>query len=300
MMKQEFYLPSLDGEHRLHCIRWVPEGQPRAVLQLVHGMAEHIGRYDEFGYFLASQGIEVVGHSHLGHGLTAKNEEELGWFGGPDGNLLLIGDIHQLRERSQRPGIPYFILGHSRGSFLTRQYLTLHGEGLSGAVIMGTADMPGPVVRAARTVSRILAAVKGWQHRSALVSMMVTDGFAKKYGPGWLSKNPENVKAYAEDPFCGFRFTLNGYYNMFLGLDRAIRAERGGGMPKAYPILFTAGAEDPVGNNGKGVRALFSRYRKFGANASIKLYPGDRHEILQESDRQQIFEDILQWMMHIQ
>ena len=269
-------------------------------MQIVHGMAEHIGRYDEFGRFLASQGIEVVGHSHLGHGLTAKNEEELGWFGGPDGNLLLIGDIHQLRERSQRPGIPYFILGHSMGSFLTRQYLTLNGEGLSGAVIMGTADMPGPVVRAARTVSRILAAVKGWQHRSALVSMMVTDGFAKKYGPGWLSRNPENVKAYAEDPFCGFRFTLNGYYNMFLGLDRAIRAERGGGMPKAYPILFTAGAEDPVGNNGKGVRALFSRYRKFGANASIKLYPGDRHEILQESDRQQIFEDILQWMMHIQ
>ncbi len=300
MMKQEFYLPSLDGAHRLHCIRWAPEGQPRAVLQLVHGMAEHIGRYDEFGRFLASQGIEVVGHSHLGHGLTAKNEEELGWFGGPDGNLLLIGDIHQLRERSQRPGIPYFILGHSMGSFLTRQYLTLHGEGLSGAVIMGTADMPGPVVRAARAVCRILAAVKGWQHRSPLVSMMVTDGFAKKYGPGWLSRNPENVKAYAEDPFCGFRFTLNGYYYMFLGLDRAIRAESGGGMPKAYPILFTAGAEDPVGNNGKGVRALYSRYRKSGANATIKLYPGDRHEILQESDRQQIFEDILQWMMHIQ
>ena len=193
-MKQEFYLPSLDGEHRLHCIRWVPEGQPRAVLQLVHGMAEHIGRYDEFGSFLASQGIEVVGHSHLGHGLTAKNEDEL----------------------------------------------------------------------------------------------------------GWLSRNPENVKAYAEDPFCGFRFTLNGYYYMFLGLHRAIRAESGGGMPKAYPILFTAGAEDPVGNCGKGVRALYSRYRKFGANATIKLYPGDRHEILQESDRQQIFEDILQWMMQNQ
>jgi alpha-beta hydrolase superfamily lysophospholipase len=241
-----------------------------------------------------------VGHSHLGHGLTAKNEEELGWFGGPDGNLLLIGDIHQLREESQRPGIPYFILGHSMGSFLTRQYLTLHGEGLSGAVIMGTSDMPGPVVAAARTVSRILAAVKGWQHRSALVSMMVTDGFAKKYGPGWLSRNPENVKAYAEDPFCGFRFTLNGYYYMFLGLYRAIRAENGGSIQKEYPLLFTAGAEDPVGNNGKGVRALFSRYRKFGANASIKLYPGDRHEILQESDRQQIFEDILQWMMQNQ
>jgi alpha-beta hydrolase superfamily lysophospholipase len=186
------------------------------------------------------------------------------------------------------------------GSFLTRQYLTLHGEGLSGAVIMGTADMPGPVVRAARTVSRILAAVKGWQHRSALVSMMVTDGFAKKYGPGWLSKNPENVKAYAEDPFCGFRFTLNGYYYMFLGLYRAIRAENGGSIQKEYPILFTAGAEDPVGNCGKGVRALYSRYRKSGANATIKLYPGDRHEILQESDRQQIFEDILQWMMQNQ
>ena len=295
-MKQEFYLPSLDGEHRLHCIRWVPEGQPRAVLQLVHGMAEHIGRYDEFGRFLASQGIEVVGHSHLGHGLTAKNEGELGWFGGPDGNLLLIGDIHQLREKNQRPGIPYFILGHSMGSFLTRQYLTLHGEGLSGAVIMGTADMPGPVVKAARAVSRILAAVKGWQHRSALVSMMVTDGFAKKYGPGWLSRNPENVKAYAEDPFCGFRFTLNGFYSFFRCIQRANDQESAGQLPKSFPLLFTAGAKDPVGSNGKGVKAVYRRYLHHGANASIKLYPGDRHEILNELDRETVYADIYNWI----
>ena len=295
-MKCEFYLPSLDGTHPLHCIRWVPQGEPWAVLQIVHGMAEHIGRYDEFGRFLASKGVLVVGHSHLGHGMTAKNEEELGWFGEPEGNLLLIGDIHQLREQTQRPGIPYFLLGHSMGSFLTRQYLGLHGEGLSGAVIMGTADIPGPVLKASGLLCRLLAAVKGWQHRSALVSLLVTDGFAKKYGPGWLSKNPENVKAYAEDPFCGFRFTLNGYYNMFLGLDRAVSRETAGDVPTGYPLLFTAGAEDPVGSNGKGVRAVWSRYRRHGANASIKLYPGDRHEILQESDRQQIFEDILQWM----
>ena len=295
-MKQEFYLPSSDGIHQLHCVRWVPQGEAWAVLQIVHGMAEHIGRYEEFGHFLAEQGVLVVGHSHLGHGLTAKNEEELGWFGEPDGNRLLIEDIHRLREQTQIPGVPHFILGHSMGSFLTRQYLGIHGEGLRGAVIMGTADIPGPVLKASQVLCRLLAAVKGWHHRSGLVGAMLADGLTRKYGLGWLSNNEESTQAYDADPRCGFRFTLNGCYNLFLGLDRAVSREVAGQVPREYPILFAAGAEDPVGANGRGVRAVRSRYRKHGARASLKLYPGDRHEILNELDRKQVYEDILQWM----
>lgn len=294
--RQEFYLPSTDGLHQLHGIRWVPEGEMHAAMQIVHGMCEHIERYDEFARFLAEKGVLVVGHSHLGHGLTDKNEDELGWFGEPDGNELLIGDIHRLREETQRPGIPYYLLGHSMGSFLARQYLGAHGEGLSGAVIMGTADIPVPVLKAGQLVCRMIAAFKGWHHRSPLVSAMVTDGYTRKYGLGWLSKNEESNRAYGEDHRCGFRFTLNGFYNLFLGLDRASRTETAGQLPTNYPILFTAGSDDPVGSSGRGVRSVYSRYRKQGAKARIKLYPGDRHEILNELDREQVFEDIYHWL----
>ena len=296
VQRQEFYLPSTDGIHQLHGIRWVPQGEPRAVLQIVHGMCEHIGRYDEFARNLAERGVLVVGHSHLGHGLTAQTEEELGWFGEPDGNDYLIGDIHRVQEESQCPGIPYFILGHSMGSFLTRQYLGVHGDGLSGAVIMGTADIPVPVLKMGQLVCRAIAAFKGWHHRSALVSAMVTDGYKRKYGLGWLSNNAQSNQSYEEDPRCGFRFTLNGFYNLFLGLERASRTEAAGQLPKDYPLLFTAGSEDPVGSNGKGVRAVYSRYRKQGARARIRLYPGDRHEILNELDREQVYEDIYNWL----
>ena len=295
-MKQACYLSSTDGVRQLHCLRWIPEGEPRAVVQIVHGMCEHIERYDEFARYLAERGVLVVGHSHLGHGLTARNEGELGWFGEPDGNALLIGDIHRVRMEHRRSGVPYFLLGHSMGSFLTRQYLGLHGEGLSGAIIMGTGDIPGPVLKAGQMVCRIIAACKGWHHRSAFVSSFVIDGYRRKFGLGWLSNNADSNRAYEADPRCGFRFTLNGFYHFFRGVDRANRQELSGRIPKEYPLLFIAGADDPVGSCGKGVEAVCRRYQKQGANASVRLYPGDRHEILNELDRLTVFADIFNWL----
>lgn len=297
--REEFYFCSQDGRHDIHAIRWVPAGEVKAVFQIVHGMCEHIERYDAFARYLAARGVLTVGHSHLGHGKSAKSDAELGWFGEPDGNAYLIGDIHRLREQSQCAGIPYFILGHSMGSFLVRQYLGVHGDGLAGAIIMGTGDIPVPVLKAGQLVCRCIAAGKGWRHRSALVSSMVTDGYRKKYGLRWLSNNDESNRAYEADPRCGFRFTLNGFYNLFLGLDRASSQETRGQLPRDCPILFVSGAEDPVGSNGKGVRAVCSRYRSQGANAGIRLYSGDRHEILNETDRLRVYEDIFNWLSGI-
>lgn len=297
-MKQEFYFPSKSGTDDLHGIRWVPDEEVSAVLQIAHGMAEHIARYDEFARYLAERGVLVVGHSHLGHGRSAKNTDDLGYFAEPDGNACVIADIHSLRTMTQEayPGVPYFLLGHSMGSFLVRQYLGLHSEGLAGAIVMGTADLPGPVLKAAKALCVSLAKVKGWRYRSALVDSMVTGGYEKKLGLGWLSKNEENVKRYGEDPLCGFRFTLNGFYNVFRGLDRANAREQAGQIPKDIPILFNAGMEDPVGDNAKGVKSLYSRYLKHGAKADLTLYPGDRHEILNEDDRNVVYEDIYLWM----
>lgn len=297
-MRQEFYFDSRSGKDRLHAVRWVPEGKVAAVLQIVHGMAEHIERYDGFASYLAERGVLVVGHSHLGHGKSVKKAEDLGFFAEPDGNGCVVGDIHTLRTRTQTeyPGVPYFILGHSMGSFLTRQYLTDHSAGLAGAVIMGTGDMPVPVLKLAKGVCVLLAKVKGWRYRSQLVNSMVVGGYEKKLGLGWLSKNEENVARYASAPLCGFCFTLNGFYGLFTAFHAAVSREMAGQVPRDIPTLFVSGAEDPVGDCGKGVKSVYRRYCDHGAGAEMKLYAGDRHEILNEDDRMQVYEDILKWM----
>lgn len=276
----------------------MPDGEVRAVLQIVHGMVEHIERYDEFAAFLAERGVMVVGHSHLGHGRSAKIAGDLGYFAEPDGNACVIGDIHELRRMTQEehPGVPYFVLGHSMGSFLTRQYLGIHADDLAGAVIMGTADMPPAVPKSAKAVCAVIAKAKGWRHRSDFVHGMVTGGFHKQMGMGWLSKNEADWEVRKQDPFCNFNFTLNAYYSMFHGLERTNSREHAGLVPKNIPILFCAGAEDPVGGSGKGVEAVYQRYLRHGAKVSLKLYGGDRHEILHEYDRQSVFEDLYQFI----
>lgn len=297
-MKQEFWFGSKSGCDRLHGVKWIPEGEVRAVLQIVHGMVEHIERYDEFAAYLAERGVLVVGHSHLGHGKSAKCADDLGYFAEPDGNACVIGDIHELRKmtREQYPGVPYFILGHSMGSFLTRQYLGLHAEGLAGAVIMGTADMPPAVPKGAKVVCGIIAKAKGWRHRSELVHGMVTGGFYKQMGMGWLSKNEADWEIRKQDPFCNFNFTLNAYYSMFQGLEHTNSREHAGLVPKGIPIHFCAGSEDPVGGSGKGVETVYRRYLRHGAKVTMKLYEGDRHEILHEHDRAVVFEELYQFI----
>lgn len=297
-MKEVFYFPSSDGVSRLHAIRWPPDGEVRAILQIVHGMSEHIERYDEFARFLAMRGVLVVGHSHLGHGKSVKCDADLGYFAEPDGNACLIADIHALRQRTwaEHKTVPYFILGHSMGSFLTRQYLGVHGAGLAGAIIMGTSDLPDALVLSARKLCTWMAKHKGWNYRSKLIDGFIIRGYERRMGMEWLSKNAESTAAYASDPLCGFAFTLNGYYNFFTGVHRANRQEAAGDIPMGYPILFTAGAEDPVGSNGRGVETLCRRYRKLGARVKIKLYSGMRHEILNELDRFTVYEDIYTWM----
>lgn len=299
-MKREFYFPSKDGETQIHAVEWVPDGTIFAVLQIVHGMAEHIERYGEFASYLADRGIYVTGHSHLGHGKSVTELKKMGFFHESDGNDCVIGDIHELRKITQEkyPGIPYFMMGHSMGSFLLRQYLGDDKEGLSGAIIMGTGDQPDIALVGGKLVCKVIAAVKGWEYRSDLVNSFAVGGFEKKLGKTWLSKNEENVKKYDDDPLCGFVFTLNAFYHMFEGIAKVNAQEKSGNVPKELPLFFVAGSEDPVGASGKGVEAVYQRYLAKGArNVKIKLYDGDRHEILNELDKETVYEDLFAWIM---
>ena len=170
-MKKDFYYLSRDGKTQIHAVEWMPEDEPKGILQICHGMVEYIERYHEFAEYLCRHGYYVTGHDHLGHGKSVKDETEYGYFPKKNGNRCVIGDIHQLRMITSKkyPGVPYLMLGHSMGSFLLRQYLTEHGEGLAGVVIMGTGYQPMAVLEAGQLLCRVTALFKGWKYRSKFV-----------------------------------------------------------------------------------------------------------------------------------
>lgn len=298
-MKRDSYFLSKDGVTQIHAIEWIPEGEVTAVLQMCHGMVEYIDRYHDFASFMAKHGVYVIGHDHLGHGQSVTSQEKLGYFSGNEGNWCVVSDIHQVRLMTQKkyPNVPYFMLGHSMGSFLVRQYLGLYSEGLSGAIIMGTGDQPDAILAAGKMVCKLIGTLKGWNYRSAFINNMVIGGYEKKMGKAWLTKDQTIVDKYTADPLCGFMFTVNAYYNMFLGMSLMNQSEKEAKAEKSLPLFFVAGADDPVGNMGKGVKNVFSLYQKQGyQDAEMKLYPGDRHEILNELDKDVVYHDILTWL----
>lgn len=303
-MKKEFTYPSRDGVTQIHGIMWMPEGEVKAVLQICHGMVEYIDRYDEFARFLTEQGYCVVGHDHLGHGKSIQSEEYYGYFHETKGNQYVIGDIHRLRLMAMKkyPEVPYFMLGHSMGSYLLRQYLTMYGNGLNGAIIMGTGYMGPVILGAGKCLCRAIAAVKGWKYHSALMNNIGFGGFNRKFEPcdspnTWVTSDETIRSKYENDPLCSFTFTVNGYYQMFTGMQVLTKRKNMEKVPKDLPVFFVAGEDDPVGNFGKSVRKICRKYIDSGMkDVSIKLYPGDRHEILNETDRQQVYEDLYRWM----
>lgn len=305
MVKREFTYPSTDGRTKIHAIEWIPDGEVKAVLQMCHGMVEYIDRYHDFATYLADRGIYVVGHDHLGHGQSVCSAGEYGYFPQPDGNKLVIGDIHKLRmmTKEKYANVPYFMLGHSMGSFLLRQYLTMHSKGLAGAIIMGTGHQPLMILKAGQLVCKITAAVKGWKYRSEFVNNLSFGSFNKKFEPAetpkdWVTSYKPIRDMYVKDPLTSFTFTVGGYYQMFEGmkvLDTKGSVDR---IRKDIPVFFVAGEDDPVGDFGKGVQRIYEKYKSAGIkDTSIKLYKGDRHEILNEVDREQVYEDLYCWIV---
>ena len=303
-MRDEFYFPSKDGNTEIHTIEWKPEGEVRAVLQICHGMVEYIRRYDEFAQFLCGEGYYVVGNDHLGHGKSIQAKSEYGFFNEKYGNACVLGDMHTLRQRTEKkyPGVPYFMLGHSMGSSLLRQYIQMYGNGLSGAVLMGTvADHKKAALLFGKRLCRVMAAFRGWHYRSKMVDNLVLGAYNKKFKPArtradWITSDNENLDMYVADPLCSFMFTVNAYYNVFSGMIGIQRKESVYMIPKGLPVLFVSGADDPVGEFGKGVCKIYEKYRAAGIrDVTLRLYTGDRHEILNETDRDQVYKDLLGW-----
>ena len=304
MLKEHFTYLSNDHTTLIHAVRWIPDGEIRAILQISHGMVEFVERYEGFASFLAKEGILVTGNDHLGHGESIRSKEDYGYFAEENGNAVLIKDIHRLRKMTeeQHPGVPYFMLGHSMGSFLVRQYLCCYGKGLAGAVVMGTGHHPRAELAAALGLTKAMAKAKGWRYRSSLVDMLAFGSYAKsikhsRTNRDWLTKDEKIIDDYIAEERCQFMFTLNAYHNMFLGLYKLTNPEYLDRMPKELPVFFVSGAMDPVGSNGKGVLKVYTEFKEIGMkHLDLRLYPGDRHEILNETDKEKVYDDIRNWM----
>ena len=282
---------------------WQTDAPCRGVIQLVHGMAEHIARYDRLARALCAAGYTVAGHSHLGHGEDAR-EDELGFFGRKDGWDHLVEDVHAAHEMLLKrfPGQRFAILGHSMGSFVTREYLLRYGGDLTAAVICGTGWFPGPLCSVARAAAALCGVFGGWQKPAPLVDRLMSKDNNKAFAPArtpfdWLSRDTAEVDKYMADLRCGFLLTARGYYDMFTGLKNLSRLHRLAALPGNLPVLFISGDADPIGTQGKGVNTVAQQFRDAGVrDVTVRLYPGARHELFNETNRDEITAELIDWL----
>lgn len=280
------------------------EGGIRGVVQLSHGMCEYVERYEPLADFLCGQGIAFCGHDHPGHGRSAPTKEELGFMDEKDGAALLVADLKRMNLLVQEkfPGVPLFLLGHSMGSFVARAYLSRYAEGLAGAVICGTSG-GNPGAKVGVTIANSLIRQKGDHYRSKRLNDIAFGTYNKKFGENpptayeWLAKDRALVDRYNDDPWCNFTFTTAGFRDLFTLLQQISAPEWAKSVPKALPLYLIAGEMDPVGDYGKGVRKVAARLMEAGTrDLSLRLYPEDRHEIFNETDKQKVYADLLGWL----
>lgn len=301
-------LASSDGTTTLRGYLWEAKAAskpaPRGIVVLVHGMCEHIERYEGFARTLARAGFAVCGYDQIGHGASADESRwgDIPSRGGADFLVEDVGRMRRLAEDRWGAGVPLFVFGHSMGSFVTLNYVQRHGEGLAGAVICGTGTVGVSKARMGNRVARLICATRGDNHKSPLLHSMA-DGAYSKAIPGartefdWLSFDRQNVDDYIADPACGFPFSAGGYATLTKLTERACDPACARSIPSDLPLLYIGGAVDPVGDFGKGVRAAADLARSSGVrDVTCTVYEGMRHEILQEAEAERVMADVVAWM----
>lgn len=304
MRKEEFYYESADKKTNIRAMRYLPEVEVKAILQIAHGMVEFIDRYEGFAEYLCNLGYVVVGNDHLGHGKSVTSKDNWGYFADDNGYNIVLEDMYTLNKitKDLYPNKPYFLLGHSMGSFFARYYLCKYGNELDGAIIMGTGQQNALTLTAGIQTCRTFARFKGWHYRSLVVNNMALGSYNKKWEPSkthceWLTKDNSIVEWYSKEPRCQFVFTLNGYINLFSLMNEIIQKTNLNKMPKELPVLLVSGNDDPVGNFGKAPKLVYDSFVEVGMkNVDLKLYPNDRHEILNETDKLDVYQDLYHWL----
>ncbi|MGG5372617.1 alpha/beta fold hydrolase [Enterococcus sp. AZ196] len=304
-MLEKFELLSVDQKTFLQAYHWSCK-EPKAVLQVTHGMAEHLMRYEPLANYLNERNVAVIGHDHLGHGASVE-ENPQGYFHDETIKHGLVQDLYQVTKwgQSHYPDLPFFVLGHSMGSFVLRNYLAEYGEQIDGAILVGTGQQPVWLTRFGQGAAKVLSRFQGKKHPSRLIDQLAFGNmnrkiFNKRTDKDWLVSLAEEVDAYLADPNCGFLFTLSGYHELFSLIIRAQEPELLKKIPKKLPLLFLSGKEDPVGEYGKGVMKAAKAYQAAGVEqVTVQLYEKARHELLNETQKLTVFQDICKWMENI-
>ena len=300
----EYYFTSADNKTAIHVNKWVPEGEVKAVVQISHGVAEYGFRYKRFAEFLCDNGYAVIANDHLGHGKSQIADSPAVYFGEKNGWVHVVDDVAKLqkKEREEFKGKPYFVFGHSMGSFILRSYLIRYPGRIDGAIICGTGYQSAFKINGGKLIADICIKCKGKKSYSSLADKLAFGSYNKPFSPqrtefDWLSQNEENVDNYIADPLCGGRTTLGLFRDLLDGLDLVCHKDKISLMDKKQPILFISGEDDPVGGMGKGVEKVYKLFKDAGIrDVSLKLYPHLRHEILNEKEYLEVQRDILEFL----
>lgn len=298
--KKEWTRSASGGNSRIFSRSWVEDSAPQAVVVIVHGMAEHSARYDSFAVFLAEHGYAVYMNDHAGHGRSAQIN---GHFSDENGWENVVSDLNALMDQAaeNHPGLPLFLMGHSMGSFLSRSFLTRYGTRLSGCILCGTMGK-NPGVKPGKALASLQCRLRGPRSRGKFIDKLAFGSYNKRIEQpvnqfAWLSRDEDICKSYAADKMCGFEFTAAGYRDLFTGLEEISSPTWAANVPKEVPIYLIAGTEDPVGNYGEGPKQVAEQLKAAGVkNVELKLYPGMRHELLNELGKEQVYSDILAWL----
>lgn len=302
MIKKEFRFPSSSGLCDIFAQSFTPDdGKVKAVIQISHGMAEHCDRYVPFAEKLCEEGYAVFTNDHLGHGRSVSDESMLGFFGSEKGYMNIVNDCKALTDiaKSEYPDVPYFFFGHSMGSFIARCYTKYYGNGIDAAVYCGTSG-PNPGASVGIAVAKLISKAKGEMYRSKFIDSVAFGSYNKKTDKktafDWLTKDENKVDEYIADGYCGFLFTAAGYKDLFSALNEANAEDWYNSFNKNLPVLLIAGEDDPVGAYGKGVTKVCENLKNAGhSDVTLKLYPADRHEILNETDRDDVMNYLVSW-----
>ena len=301
---QEFTFPSSTGKNTIYARMCVPDTPPRGVVQIAHGIAEHIMRYEAFMQFLAENGFVAVGNDHLGHGRSAERLDEIGIFAEENGWDYVVRDMALLRGimKEKYPELPYVFFGHSMGSFLTRTYLILHPDDYDAAILSGTGHQSKALIGAGYLAASLTVKTKGPRASGQQLNDMAFGSYCKKIEYprtpyDWLSRDPDAVDRYIADPKCGFVCKCSLYRDMMYGIRFLTSQENINRMNKDKPVYIMSGEADPVGDYGKGVNRAYHAFCRAGlTDVMIRLYPEGRHEMLNEINKEDVMNDILNWL----
>lgn len=304
LVRRDIWFDSSDGQNKVAGYIYTnPYVTPYCVVQISHGMCEYFARYEEFARFLTQYGIAVCGNDHLGHGKTAKTPEDLGYFGTRGGRNFAVRDLRQMNKiiREVFPQRPIILLGHSMGSFLARKYVVKWPQTVDGFIISGTGG-PNSATNMAIRMVEVLVRMRGERHRSKLAFRLAFGKYLQKIDHpntvyDWLTRDEEIVAKYAADPLCTFRFTLNGYRELFSALRDVSSPQWAAAVRKNMPVLMIQGDGDPVGDYGEGTAIVRDWLQQAGVkNLEYRLYHGARHEVLNESNRKEVYGDVLEFI----